>query len=205
MTTQLPSAGWYQDPSGKPGQMYWDGQRWHTAMPARPSAAAAPDRWDQLRPYIEKARPHVDNGRRFWLGLSRRSQFLFAIAGLLVMVAGVAVPVTAFGDFFGGTRPSSLTPGQRFVHDVAVAGIVSNDPTVKADVNPPASPETTAKIASIATSICADLNNGTSEDEEAMQLYKSALDASPTSGFHLSHDKAVQIVSSAVRDVCPGK
>jgi TM2 domain-containing membrane protein YozV len=31
---QQPSAGWYPDPSGKPGQMYWDGQQWHTNVPA---------------------------------------------------------------------------------------------------------------------------------------------------------------------------
>jgi Protein of unknown function (DUF2510) len=24
-----PSAGWYPDPTGKPGQMYWDGEAWH--------------------------------------------------------------------------------------------------------------------------------------------------------------------------------
>jgi TM2 domain-containing membrane protein YozV len=33
-TEQQPSAGWYPDPSGKPGQMYWDGQQWHANVPA---------------------------------------------------------------------------------------------------------------------------------------------------------------------------
>ncbi len=28
--SEQPSAGWYPDPSGKPGQMYWDGQQWRT-------------------------------------------------------------------------------------------------------------------------------------------------------------------------------
>jgi hypothetical protein len=37
---QQPSAGWYPDPSGKPGQTYWDGQRWHTNVPAATSGAA---------------------------------------------------------------------------------------------------------------------------------------------------------------------
>jgi len=32
--TEQPSAGWYPDPSGKPGQVYWDGQQWRTDMPA---------------------------------------------------------------------------------------------------------------------------------------------------------------------------
>jgi Protein of unknown function (DUF2510) len=34
MTTQPPAPGWYPDPSGKPGQMYWDGRGWQTAIPA---------------------------------------------------------------------------------------------------------------------------------------------------------------------------
>jgi hypothetical protein len=31
-----PSAGWYPDPTGKPGQMYWDGEAWHTTGPVPP-------------------------------------------------------------------------------------------------------------------------------------------------------------------------
>jgi len=34
MTTELPPAGWYPDPSGKPGQTYWDGEGSHTPGPA---------------------------------------------------------------------------------------------------------------------------------------------------------------------------
>ena len=37
---QQPSAGWYPDPSGKPGQMYWDGQQWQTNVPAAAPAVA---------------------------------------------------------------------------------------------------------------------------------------------------------------------
>jgi len=39
MTTELPPAGWYPDPDGKPGQTYWDGEGWrdHLATPAQPS------------------------------------------------------------------------------------------------------------------------------------------------------------------------
>lgn len=44
MTTQLPPPGWYPDPSGKPGLMYWDGQQWHTNVPVAtaPAPYAAP-------------------------------------------------------------------------------------------------------------------------------------------------------------------
>ena len=36
--TPLPP-GWYPDPSGKAGQLYWDGQQWHTARPPVPPSA----------------------------------------------------------------------------------------------------------------------------------------------------------------------
>ncbi|MBW0012757.1 NINE protein [Mycobacterium sp.] len=28
--SEQPSAGWYPDPSGRPGQQYWDGRQWRT-------------------------------------------------------------------------------------------------------------------------------------------------------------------------------
>lgn len=34
MTTPQPAPGWYPDPSGRPGQRYWDGQQWHDAPAA---------------------------------------------------------------------------------------------------------------------------------------------------------------------------
>jgi hypothetical protein len=39
MTAESPPPsppGWYPDPSGAPGQKYWDGRYWHAAVPARP-------------------------------------------------------------------------------------------------------------------------------------------------------------------------
>ncbi len=33
MTSQQPAAGWYPDPSGAPGQKYWDGQQWNAPPP----------------------------------------------------------------------------------------------------------------------------------------------------------------------------
>jgi hypothetical protein len=49
MTQPLP--GWYPDPSGKPGQMYWDGQRWvpPAGPPQNPVPAALRRRWTSLR------------------------------------------------------------------------------------------------------------------------------------------------------------
>jgi TM2 domain-containing membrane protein YozV len=41
MTSPQPAAGWYPDPSGGPGQKYWDGGQW-TESPSGPPAAVAP-------------------------------------------------------------------------------------------------------------------------------------------------------------------
>ncbi len=35
------AAGWYPDPSGGPGQKYWDGVMWHDAVPAQPGVPTA--------------------------------------------------------------------------------------------------------------------------------------------------------------------
>jgi Protein of unknown function (DUF2510) len=109
MTIQLPPAGWYPDPSGKPGQMYWDGQRWQTAIPATTPPAAAPTPWDKVRPHVDMARPHWDKGRRFWSGLSRQRKVILALAGLLVVLAVIAVPVVAFDYLFGAPDTSSTS------------------------------------------------------------------------------------------------
>jgi hypothetical protein len=42
MTTPPRDPDWYSDPSGKPGLMYWDGQQWHTEIPATSSPADRP-------------------------------------------------------------------------------------------------------------------------------------------------------------------
>jgi hypothetical protein len=41
MTSQQPAPGWYPDPSGGPGQKYWDGQQWQ-ADPAASAGGVAP-------------------------------------------------------------------------------------------------------------------------------------------------------------------
>ncbi len=38
--TEQPAAGWYPDPSGGPGQMYWDGQQWRADAVASPAGIA---------------------------------------------------------------------------------------------------------------------------------------------------------------------
>lgn len=35
--------GWYPDPSGAPGQCYWDGRNWIAAQPSVPATAPVPE------------------------------------------------------------------------------------------------------------------------------------------------------------------
>lgn len=92
-----PPAGWYPDPSGRPGQMYWDGQRWRTDTPP-PAAPSTP--WQTDRPTWEK-------GRGFWSGLSRKAKIILAGgAGLVVAIVVVMIGTSTSGP---SGQPS---PGQ---------------------------------------------------------------------------------------------
>jgi hypothetical protein len=42
MTTQSTPAGWYPDPTGKSGQMYWDGQQWQQNQTSPTGSGLAP-------------------------------------------------------------------------------------------------------------------------------------------------------------------
>ena len=47
----MSAPGFYPDPTGKPGQMYWDGQQWvpPAGLPQNPDLAAVRRRWASLR------------------------------------------------------------------------------------------------------------------------------------------------------------
>jgi hypothetical protein len=82
MTTPLPPAGWYPDPTGKSSQMYWDGRGWHTPSPAIPA---------MTRPAYAHSPGRSSSGRKVML----------VIAGLLV-IAGVVVAC-------GGSTPGKTS------------------------------------------------------------------------------------------------
>lgn len=81
--TEQPAAGWYPDPSGGPGQMYWDGQQW------RPDTAAAAG---GVAPYAGNAPYGVDAYGR---PLSDKSK---VVAGLLQ----IFLSTFAVGRFYLG-------------------------------------------------------------------------------------------------------
>ncbi len=66
-----PPAGWYPDPSGAPGQRYWDGQSWTAAavavLDATPMASAGPGElsagsWSNLEVFIAEYKNSVLSG-----------------------------------------------------------------------------------------------------------------------------------------------
>lgn len=95
-----PAPGWHPDPSGKPGQRYWDGQGWHQDSPATNPPTLASTPFDRVRPHAEKA-------RRFWSGLSGARKVIVAIAALLIVVG---VPVAGCNYVFGASEPDPNSP-----------------------------------------------------------------------------------------------
>jgi Protein of unknown function (DUF2510) len=91
MSTPPPAADWYPDPSGKPGLMYWDGEQWHTDIPAAPPPA------DQLPPRPTSTTPRP-----------RRKVAL--IAALVVTVAVLAGIVGITGYLLVQRKHGSQTP-----------------------------------------------------------------------------------------------
>jgi hypothetical protein len=84
MTQLVP--GWYPDPSGKPGQKYWDGQRW--VPPAGPPQNPLPA-----------------SLRRRWSALRTRTKM--AIIGALAVIMAFAVwPTNGGGSSPSGTPPA---------------------------------------------------------------------------------------------------
>jgi hypothetical protein len=80
MSTQPPAADWYPDPSGKPGLMYWDGQQWHTDVPATPPPP------DQLPPQSTSTTPRPPHDR-------------FLIAALVVLTVVVVVGILGIAGY----------------------------------------------------------------------------------------------------------
>src|ERR1700744_6524675 len=76
-----PPAGWYPDPTGKPGEMYWDGEAWHRLTPGTPATPKA-DSPATLQPDIPTT-PQVDKTR------SGNKLAILIIGGILLIVAGV--------------------------------------------------------------------------------------------------------------------
>jgi hypothetical protein len=176
MTTQLPPAGWYPDPTGKPGQMYWDGQGWHEVGPP----TTRPARKDLLAGLVSLAKKDLLAG----LPIGLR----WAIAGLLIVV-GVAIFLHVKNHQGSSPSPTQSAPGAplnaaetKFVNDYAAVGDLSTVADPKEEV-------------AVGWKICQMLASGTRQDDVAYGLVSNG------SGFDQSSaDQAVQI---SMRDLCP--
>jgi hypothetical protein len=86
MTQPVPP-GWYPDPSGKPGQMFWDGQRW--VPPAGPPQNPVPA-----------------SLRRRWTSLRTRTKIAAVVAVVGIMAFTVWVSIGVTDSVFGSSDPS---------------------------------------------------------------------------------------------------
>jgi hypothetical protein len=114
MTAQSP-AGWYPDPSGNPGQQYWDGQNWQQV--AVPQPALGPD---ALRAAMAENRSiWVTNGLAAW-------SLVVGILGLICdLFCGVGIGIAAIGVVVGYLALNkSKTVGQG--RGLALAGLITS-------------------------------------------------------------------------------
>ena len=107
-----PPAGWHPDPSGQPGQRYYDGQRWteHFAPPPAPypypvqpiAAVSAAELDRQLRAQARCVAAHIERFREL-IEEAEASEIHLALGFLswpayVVDVVGGAMPKLRFGD-----------------------------------------------------------------------------------------------------------
>ena len=117
MTAQSP-AGWYPDPSGNPGQKYWDGQCWQATTPqAVPQPAIPPD----------ALRAAMAENRSIWVtnGLAAWSLICGIVALLADLMCGVGIGVAIPGVILGYVAFNrSKTSGQG--RGLALGGLITS-------------------------------------------------------------------------------
>jgi hypothetical protein len=115
MTT--PSAGWYPDPTGGPGQTYWDGQQWHTGIVAPTPPAAAPTPWGQAPSYGQpvgppKAPPWTTTKTMslysILIGIGGILADFLCGVGILLAVVGLVVGILAFNRAKKYSEPTGM-------------------------------------------------------------------------------------------------
>jgi hypothetical protein len=119
MTTPLPGPGWYPDPGGGPGSIYWDGQRWVPAAPHTPGSV------NQRIPATVRRSPLPGGGRLYfalaglvlvfvelyWLGSAEGTPWLLAVITLVTMFFVAAMSI---GASLGMLKTIPAIPGWAF-------------------------------------------------------------------------------------------
>ena len=116
MTAQQSPAGWYADPSGNPGQKYWDGQSWQQAAVPQPAV-------DQ-----QVIRAAMAENRSIWVtnGLAAWSLVIGGVGFLLNFLFGMGAFLGGFGLIlsFVAFNKSKRLNGQG--RGLSIAGLVVN-------------------------------------------------------------------------------
>ncbi|MCV7381683.1 hypothetical protein BST11_22555 [Mycobacterium alsense] len=94
MTSQQAPAGWYPDPNGGSGQMYWDGQQWSSPTPAAPQQPGISQ--DALRAAMAE-------NRSIWVtgGLALWSLICGIIGAITDLFCGVGIGPSGIGLVLG--------------------------------------------------------------------------------------------------------
>ena len=211
MTSSTPTPGWYPNPSGEPGQRYWDGHNW-TIVSVPATSTVAPYRRPGWYP-----NPSGDSGRRYWNGSewtgvdspveapprSGSKKVLAITLGALFVLVGGCVSVAVLSKDnnppdTATTTPATPTdtPEEKFVDDM-------NDKFGE-KLNPGKSPISdffdwrtfTDDIAETGHEICAYLGSH-SYDETARQ-FKLRLPLT-----YPSDSDSREFVDTAIDNLCP--
>ncbi|MCV7089036.1 NINE protein [Mycobacterium interjectum] len=102
--TEQPAAGWYPDPSGGPGQMYWDGQQWRAD--AASGAGVAPYAGDAPYGVDAYGRPLSDKSKvvagllQIFLSTFAVGRFYLGYTNLAIIQIVVTVCTCGIGAFW---------------------------------------------------------------------------------------------------------
>ena len=105
------SPGWYPDPGGRPGMLYWDGREWRTAPPPRPSPPPLPA---PLPIVAAPPVPAVSRPTMLWWGL-----------GIAVVLVAVGSMMYAWSSADRSSSPTATTSAG--TPDAAVTSVPTSD------------------------------------------------------------------------------
>jgi hypothetical protein len=143
MSTDRPPAGWYEDPTGKPGQLYWDGTQWSTPGP---SAAPAPTRdvSAAVQTAVDRVRPRANKARSFFSSVPGQEKAMLAVAVLLVVLA--VVGSAAAGVVLVGRKAETLFTSSGSSSDATPAVPDKSSPSYKVGYTSAASRTGVARV-----------------------------------------------------------
>jgi hypothetical protein len=121
VTSQLPpAAGWYPDPSGAPGQKYWDGTQWQGAG-VSPTAVSPDQVGQQIRQAMAENRSTMATN-----AMALYSLVIGIVACLLLFLCGVGAAVAIPGGIVGFIALNKSKTVNGAGKNMAIWGLVLN-------------------------------------------------------------------------------